>query len=103
MIMIITMMTTGMTSTGKMVTGVTAIGNIIHMDTTVCIMSGGIRGGGMSSGGGAIGVITSHGISSIVDSTLFGLMMAAGGSGRDMVAGYGIDYHTPMVRYIKGQ
>jgi hypothetical protein len=87
MIMNITMMTTGMTSTGKMITGVTVIGYIIHMDTTVPIMSGGTRGGGMSSGSGAIGVITSHGISSIVDSTLFGMMMAAGGSGRDTVAG----------------
>jgi len=92
-------MTTGTMNTGKIVIGMTATGYTILMDTTVSTMSGGIRGGGISSGGGAIGAITSHGISSIVDSTSSGMMMVAGGFGRDMVAGCAIDYRTLIMKY----
>ena len=76
-----------MTSTGKMITGVTATGSIIRMDTTVFAMSGGIHGGGIIIGGGAIGAIASPGISSTADSMLYGTSMVATGSDRDTVVG----------------
>ena len=84
----ITMRTiTGTMNTGKMITGVTAIGSIIRMGTTVSIMSGGIRGIVIGIGGGAIGIITSIGIFSTQVSTLCGMIVDAGGSDRAMVAG----------------
>jgi hypothetical protein len=74
----ITMKTiTGMMNTGKTITGVTAIGPITRMGTTVSIMFGGIHGGGIRIGGGAIGIITSIG----------GMTVVVGGSDRAMVAG----------------
>ena len=84
--MIMMMKIIGMTNTGKMNTGMMATGFIIHMDTIVSIMYGGIHGGGIGIGTGAIGSITSAGISFTVDSMLCGIIMAAGGTGQDMVA-----------------
>lgn len=84
--MIMMMKIIGMTNTGKMIIGTTATGSIIHMDTIVSIMYGGIHGGGIGIGTGAIGAITSIGISFTVDSMLYGMIMAAGGTDQDMVA-----------------
>ena len=85
--MTIMKMNTGMTSTGMITTGMTVTGCIIHMDTTVYIMSGGIPGGGIIIGGGHIGAITSTGISSTVDFMWYGMKTAAGGSGPDTADG----------------
>jgi len=88
------MMVIGMMNIGKMSIGVTATGCIIHMDTTVFVLSGGIHGGGIGIGGSAIGAIISVGISFTMDSMLYGMMMVAGGLDHDMVAGY--DIGCPM-------
>lgn len=85
--MIIMKTITGMMNTGKTITGVTAIGPITRMGTTVSIMFGGIHGGGIRIGGGAIGIITSIGIFSTQVSTLCGMTVVVGGSDRAMVAG----------------
>lgn len=84
----ITMKTiTGMMNTGKTITGVTAIGPITRMGTTVSIMFGGIHGGGIRIGIAVTGTITSTGISFIVVSMLYGMIVVVGGSDRAMVAG----------------
>jgi hypothetical protein len=85
-IMIMTMIT-GVMNTGMMIIGVTAFGFVIHMDTTVYVLCGGIHGGGIIIGGGAIGADTFTGISFIVDTMLYGMNMVAGGTDLGMVAG----------------
>jgi len=55
-------------STGTTITGMMIIGYTCPTDTTVSILCGGIRGGGIGIGRDAIGVITGHGISSTPDS-----------------------------------
>ena len=75
-----------MTNTGTTIP-VMDTGSIILMATTVFIMSGGIPGGGIGTGGGATGVIISVGISSTVDSMWSGMRMVAGGGVPDMAAG----------------
>ena len=92
-------MDTGMMSTGKMTTIVTATGRIIRMDTTAYALSGGIHGGGIGSGGVPAGAIASAGISSTADSIRCGTTVAVGGTGHDMDGTVGIDCHTRMVRY----
>jgi hypothetical protein len=88
----------GMMNTGMIHTGVMATGFIILMGTTACIMCGGIRGGGITIGGDAIGATISPGISTDVDSTLCGMRTTAGGSGRDMDAGFVIGCPTPTMK-----
>ncbi len=92
-------MDTGMMSTGKMTTTVTATGHIIHTDTTVCTLFGGIHGGGIGSGGAQVGAIASAGISSIADSMWYGTTVVAGGGGHVMDGTVGTDYRTRTVRY----
>lgn len=92
-------MDTGMMSTGKMTTILTATGRIIRMDTTVYVLCGGIHGGGIGSGGVQVGAIASVGISSTADSIQCGTTVVLGGTDRDMDGPVGTDCHTHMVRY----
>lgn len=96
--MTIMKMITGVMNTGMMNVGVRATGFIIHMGTTVSIMYGGILGGGIGIGGGAVGTVTSTGISFTTDTMLSGMSTAAGGIDQDMVAGYGTNYHMDIMR-----
>jgi hypothetical protein len=87
MIMATVILIPGTMNTGLMIIGTTAIGYIIHTGTTASTTFGGIHGGGVGTGRGAIGATISIGISSMLDSMLSGIKMVAGGSDHGMVIG----------------